>query len=97
MLISASLVLLWRRRWLQAAVFSLVCGVFAAAWLARTHAHTETIRYDLLNRLRAVYLASVHWSDVPQFVQTNLDSIAQAGPALFATSGLGWPRACLRG
>jgi hypothetical protein len=92
LLISASAVLLWRRRWLQAAIFSLVSGVFAAAWLLWTHAHAYsgadpvTIYYVDYARF---YLASVHPSDLPQFVQTNLDSLA-TGTArlLFATSGL---------
>jgi hypothetical protein len=95
LLISASAVLLWRKRWLQAAVFSLVLGVFAGAWFLWTHGHAYTgtdpvtIYYVDYGRF---YLASVHWSDIPQFVQTNLDSMATATARLvFATSGLDLP------
>ena len=92
LLIGASAVLLWRRRWPQAAVFSLVSGVFAAAWLLWTHTHaytgTDPVTIYYVDYAR-FYLASVHASDIPQFVQTNLDSMA-TGTArlLFATSGL---------
>jgi hypothetical protein len=95
LLISASLVLLWRRRWLQAAIFSLLFGIFAAAWFLWTHTHAYTgsdpvtIYYVDYARF---YLASVHASDIPQFVQTNLDSMATgAARLLFATSGTDLP------
>lgn len=92
LLIGASLVFLWRRRWLQAAVFSLVFGVFAAAWLLWTHTHaytgTDPVTIYYVDYAR-FYLASVHARDIPQFVQTNLDSMATgAARLLFATSGL---------
>jgi hypothetical protein len=92
LLIGATVVLLWRRRWLQAAIFSLVFGVLAAAWFLWTHTHAYTgadpvtIYYVDYARF---YLASVHASDIPRFVQANLDSMATAtARLLFATSGL---------
>jgi hypothetical protein len=95
LLLSASAVLLWRKRWLHAAVFSLLFGVFAAAWLLWTHAHaytgTDPVTIYYVDYAR-FYLASVHASDIPQFVQTNLDSMATAtARLLFATSGLDLP------
>jgi len=68
LLISAAVVLPWRKRWLQDAVFSLVFGVFAAGWFLWTHAHAYagadpvTIYYVDYGRF---YLASVHWIDIP--------------------------------
>jgi hypothetical protein len=95
LLISAAVVLLWRKRWLQAAVFSLVFGVFAVGWFLWTHAHAYAgadpvaIYYVDYGRF---YLASVHWIDIPRFVQTNLDSMTTATcRLLFATSELNLP------
>ena len=95
LLMSAAAVLLWRRRWLQAAVFSLVFGVFAAGWFLWTHAHAYTgadpVTLYYVDYAR-YYLASVHWIDIPLFVQTNLDSMATAtARLLFATWELDVP------
>ena len=90
LLVSAVFVLLWRKRSIAAAVFSAVFGVFVAGWWLWTHAHaysgTDPVTVYYVDYVR-FYRASVHWSEIPLLIQTNLDSMfTGAARLLFATT-----------
>jgi hypothetical protein len=95
LLASAGLILLWRRRWLHTFIFSLASGTFVAGWFLWTRSHayagTDPVTVYYVDYAR-FYMASVHWSDIPQFLQVNIDSMFTAtARLLFATGGLDLP------
>jgi hypothetical protein len=91
LLVSAVFVLLCRKRSIAAAVFSAIFGIFVLGWWLWTHAHaytgTDPVTVYYVDYVR-FYRASVHWSEIPLLIQTNLDSMfTGAARLLFATTG----------
>ena len=95
LLASAAGYLIWRRRWLDAAVFSGVFGIALAGWFLWTHQHaypgTDPVAVYYVDYFR-FYRDSVYWADIPGFIQTNLDSMFMGATRLiFATVGFTLP------
>jgi hypothetical protein len=95
LLASAAFVLVWRKRSISAAVFSAVFGSFVVGWWLWTHTHayagSDPVTVYYIDYVR-FYRASVHWSEVPLLIQTNLDSMfTGAARLLFATTGSNLP------
>ena len=68
LLASAAGYLIWRRRWLDAAVFSGVFGIALAGWFLWTHQHaypgTDPVAVYYVDYFR-FYRDSVYWADIP--------------------------------
>jgi hypothetical protein len=95
LLASATLCLVWRRRWLDAALYSSVFGIAVAGWFLWTRQHaypgTDPVAIYYVDYAR-FYQVSVHWADIPGFVQTNVDSMFMGATRLiFASVGFSTP------
>jgi len=95
LMVSAAGYLIWRKRWIDAAVFSCVFGTAIAGWFLWTRQHaypgTDPVAVYYVDYVR-FYRLSIHWSDIPMFVQTNLDSMFMGATRLmFADVGYTTP------
>jgi len=95
LLASATLCLVWRRRWLDAALYSSIFGVAVVGWFLWTRQHAypgaDPVAIYYVDYAR-FYQVSVHWADIPGFVQTNVDSMFMGATRLiFASVGFSTP------
>jgi hypothetical protein len=85
LLAPAILLLLWRRRWRNAALVAVPAAVAALGWMLWTRAH-QSASSDLLTIYYTNYLRyevmNVTWTDLPLFVWKNLDALLKGMGAL---------------
>ena len=78
LLASGLAVFAWKKEWANAAGYAAPFGLAVVGWVLWTHTHgyrgSDPVTLYYVDYVR-FYSASVQWSDLPRFLQVNIDSI----------------------